>query len=132
MPPVMSVLRCCLFRRRGAAGGLALSLAFSAWAGAALDTSYAVQASATVQSSPAQITLSWTTGPLSAGTTGYAVSRLEAGATAWTPLVNLPALTTSYTDANVTAGRLYEYPIFPQSPLLTCYGYLATRIDLPV
>src|SRR5882757_9502778 len=111
---------------------LMLALALPAWAGAALDTSYAVQASATVQSSPPQITLSWTTGPLSAGTTGYAVSRKDADATAWTPLISLPATTTSYTDTNVTAGHLYEYQIVRQSPLLTAYGYLASGIDLPV
>lgn len=113
------------------AGRLTLALALPAWAGAASDTSYAVQASATVQSVPAQITLSWTPGPASSNATGYALSRKEAGATAWTPLINPTAATTSYVDVDVTAGRLYEYQIVRQAPGLTGYGYVAAGIDLP-
>lgn len=113
------------------AGCLLLALVFAAWAGAASDTSYAVQASATAQSTPAQITLSWTPGPASSNATGYSLSRKEAGATAWTPLINPTATTTEYVDTNVTVGRLYEYQIVRQAPGLTGYGYVAAGIDLP-
>lgn len=93
------------------------------------DTAYAVQASATAQSSPAQIMLSWTPGP---GTTnGYAISRKEVGAGSWSPLINVVGTATSYTDTNVAAGRVYEYQIVRQASGLTGYGYLAAGVDLP-
>jgi hypothetical protein len=97
---------------------------------AALDTAFAVQASATVQSSPAQITLSWTPGPATAN--GYVLSRKETGAGAWTPLANLVGSATGYVDSNVVTGRLYEYQIARQSPGITGYGYLASGIDVPM
>ncbi len=97
---------------------------------AALDTAFAVQASATVQSAPAQITLSWTPSPAPVNT--YALARKEADANAWTPLINLGGTTTSYADTNVVSGRLYEYQVVRQAPGLTGYGYVASGIDLPV
>lgn len=97
---------------------------------AATDSAYAVQASATVQSAPAQITLSWTPGPSSAN--GYALSRKDAGAGAWSPLINLVGSATSHVDTNVTVGRAYEYQIVRQAPGLTGYGYVAAAVDLPV
>jgi hypothetical protein len=112
------------------AAALAFVLAGLITAPAAIDTSYAVQASATAQSSPAQITLSWTPGP--GATNGYALSRKEAGAGAWTPLINLTGGITTYTDTNVTAGRIYEYQVVRQSANLTGYGYVAAGVDVPV
>lgn len=97
--------------------------------GAATDTAYAVQASATVQSSPAQITLSWTPGPGSSN--GYAISRKDPTATSWSPLINVVGSVNRYTDTNVAAGRVYEYQIVRQAPGLTGYGYLAAGIDVP-
>lgn len=105
------------------------SFLFSAWAGAAVDTSYAVQASATVQLTPAQITLTWTTGP--GATSSYALARKEAGATSWTPLIDLTGGITTYTDTTASPGRMYEYQIIRQSPTLTGYGYVAAGIDVP-
>lgn len=110
------------------AGALAFGASLSA--PAAVDTSYAVQATATVQISPAQVTLSWTQAPAPA--TGYAISRKDDGAGGWTPLMNVGGTTTTYTDTNVTAGRVYEYQIVRQAPGITGYGYLASAIDLPV
>lgn len=96
---------------------------------AASDTAHAVQASATVQASPAQITLAWTASPARA--TGYALSRKDPGAGAWTPLVNLPGDVTAYTDTQVSTGRVYEYQVVRQAGGLTGYGYVAAGIDVP-
>lgn len=116
-------------RLRDAAVGLTLAWLGAAPMGAATDTAYAVQASATVQSSPAQITISWTQGPGTAN--GYAVSRKEAGAPAWTPLINLTGSATSHTDTTVSSGRLYEYQVVRQAVGFNGYGYVAAGIDLP-
>ncbi len=89
-------------------------------------TAYAVEASATVSSSPAQIALTWTAGPVPAN--GYAVSRKDSGATTWSPLVNLVGTAQGYTDTQVTTGRVYEYQIVRQSPNITAYGYVAAGI----
>jgi hypothetical protein len=97
---------------------------------AAGDTAYAVQAWATVQNNPAEIRLSWTPGSIAVNS--YAISRKEAGATSWSPLVNLVGSATSHTDLNVTPGRLYEYQIVRQAANLTGYGYVAAAVDLPV
>ncbi len=97
---------------------------------AATDTAYAVQASATVQASPPQITLNWTPGPGAA--TGYALSRKEAAAGSWTPLINLTGGITTYTDTTLSTGRMYEYQIVRQSADATGYGYVAAGIDVPV
>lgn len=96
---------------------------------AATDTAYAVQASATAQSSPAQITLNWTPGPGAA--TGYVISRKDPTAASWTPLTTLTGGLTSYVDTTVAAGRVYEYQIVRQSANVTGYGYVAAGIDVP-
>ena len=133
MPPVPtgSIRRSC----HAAAPGwrrLALGLVLGLLAGARATggTGYAVHASATATSSPAQITLSWTAGPVAAN--GYAVSRKEAGAASWSPLVNLVGSALGYTDTNVTAGRVYEYQIVRQTAALTAHGYVAAGVDVPV
>lgn len=92
-------------------------------------TAYAVQVSATVNSSPAQIALSWPASPVAAN--GYAVSRRDPGAATWSPVVNLVGTAQGYTDTNVTAGRVYEYQVVRQSANLTAHGYVAAGINVP-
>jgi hypothetical protein len=112
-----------------ACAGLVTALSLVAQGQAATDSAYAVQASAIAQSSPAQITLSWTPGPGAA--TGYALSRKDPNAAAWTPLINLTGGITHYTDTTVSPGRVYEYQIVRQSANFTGYGYVAAGIDVP-
>jgi hypothetical protein len=112
---------------RRLAVGIALGLLASG--PTARGTAYAVEASATTSTSPAQVTLSWTAG--SAPANGYAVSRKDPGATSWTPLVNLVGSALGYTDTNVTAGRVYEYQIVRQTANFTGHGYVAAGIDAP-
>lgn len=123
-----------LRRSRRAAGpkwrhlALRLALGLAPIAVAKAQTAYAVQASAAAQSSPAQITLSWLPGP--SPSNGYALSRKEVGATAWTPLINLVGSATGYVDTNVSTGRVYEYQIARQASGLTGYGYVTAGIDV--
>src|SRR4051812_42238372 len=106
--------------------GLVPALLLAVTARAAVDTAYAVQASAAAQSAPAQITPPWTAGPIPVNS--YAVPRREPGASTWSPLINLVGTATNYTDTNVTAGRVYEYQIVRQAPALNGYGYVAAGI----
>lgn len=70
---------------------------------------YAVMITATVSESPASITLNWQA-DTAAAATGYQVYRKEKQATDWgTPVATLSKNSTQYTDANVTAGKGYEY-----------------------
>src|SRR3954471_16268164 len=71
---------------------------------------YSVQVSANVQTSPAQITLSW---PQDTTTTpnSYTVYRKSVDGTSWGSGTTLSGATTSYVDSNVTVGSAYEYQI---------------------
>ncbi len=92
---------------------------------------YSVQVSATVQNSPAAITLAWPQD--SNGTpSGYAVSRKAPGATTWGTAVNLPGSATSYTDTSVSAGTAYEYRIVKSAGGYTGYGYIQAGIAAPL
>jgi hypothetical protein len=90
-----------------------------------------VQVSATVQTSPAQITLSW---PQDTTTTpgSYVVSRKAVSATSWGSPVTLPGSATSYKDASVTPGVSYEYQIVKNTPIHTGYGYIVSGINVPM
>ena len=59
---------------------------------------YAVMASATVQSSPAQITLKWSGDERA---TGYSVARKNGGS--WNTIASLGGSDTSFTDSSVSA-----------------------------
>src|SRR5437762_2030055 len=73
---------------------------------------YAVQISATVQSSPPQINLQWLADPY--GAASYTIYRKSKDATSWGTGLGLSGSTTSYSDGNVTAGSTYEYQIVKQ------------------
>src|SRR4051812_42946634 len=90
--------------------GVLLALAAQASRAAEATWEYAVQVSANVQSSPAQISLSW---PQDTTTTpnSYTVYRKTLEASSWSALSTLPGSATSYVDNNVTAGSAYEYQI---------------------
>jgi len=68
---------------------------------------YAVQLSATVQSSPPEITLRWP--PDQYGANSYTVYRKAKAATSWgTAVTTLAGSETNYTDSNVVVGATYE------------------------
>src|SRR5438445_11627408 len=84
---------------------------------------YSVEASATVQSSPPQITLSW---PQDSVTTpsSYTVYRKVPSATSWgSAVATLSGTQLSYADTSVSVGTTYEYQIVKNAGTYNGYGY---------
>jgi hypothetical protein len=92
---------------------------------------YSVQASATVQASPPQITLSWPQDQC-ALPKNYTVYRKAPTTSSWGPGTELSASATSYVDTNVSVGTPYEYQIVKTGALYTGYGYVCAGIELPM
>src|SRR5206468_3011667 len=91
---------------------------------------YAVQISATVQSSPPQIVLQWLADPY--GANSYTIYRKGKDATSWGTGVTLSGSATSYADASVSVGSAYEYQIVKAASLgYTGYGYIYSGIAAP-
>ncbi len=91
---------------------------------------YAVQVSATVETSPPKITLAWPQD--SQGTpNNYVVSRKLKNATSWGPGVTLSGATTSYVDTGVTIGSAYEYQVYKSASSYAGYGYIYAGINVP-
>src|SRR5690348_15522188 len=72
---------------------------------------YCVEISATVQTSPPQITLHWQNDD-SYGVTNFTIYRKAKNATSWNLLTNVDGSTFTWTDPNVSVGSTYEYQIF--------------------
>src|SRR5438093_4409335 len=70
---------------------------------------YAVQISATVQTSPPEIQLHWEPDPY--GAKRYTVFRKNKDGASWGTGIALPGTATTYTDRNVVVGSSYEYQI---------------------
>jgi hypothetical protein len=103
----------------------------AALAGIAQTTSQraAVQLSATVQASPARITLSWTSVP---STTSITIFRKALSATSWGTAIATPAATDlSYQDNSVASGTAYEYRVVRVAGGVTGTGYISTGIAVP-
>src|SRR5689334_1167920 len=84
---------------------------------------YAVQASATVQTDPPQINLSWSA---DGNATGYTVSRKAIEAGSWGPGVSLGGSATGFTDSAVVAGTAYEYQVSKTTSRgYAGYGYVS-------
>jgi hypothetical protein len=90
---------------------------------------YAVQVSATVQESPARITLSWPQ-DTSGTPSSYTVYRKSAESASWGSGTSLSGSATTYTDTSVAAGTAYEYQIVKAMSGYTGYGYIYTGIDV--
>ena len=91
----------------------------------------AVQVSATVQSSPAKVTLTWpqdTNGVPSS----YTIFRKDPTSTNWGSGTTISGSSTSYTDANVAVGNAYEYRIVKAANGYTGYGYITAGVDAPL
>ena len=108
------------------AGAICLTLSALAQSSA---TDYAVQVSATVQTNPPQIQLSW---PADSLATGYAVARKTRDATVWGSASNLAANATSYLDTNVVVGGAYEYQILRHASSFVGLGYIYAGIEAPL
>jgi len=93
---------------------------------------YAVQISATVQTSPPQITLSWE--PDLYGANSYTVFRKAKEDASWEgPIATLDGSTSQFIDSNVAVGATYEYAIIKAATLgYTGYGYIFSGINAPL
>jgi hypothetical protein len=88
-----------------------------------------VQLWAMVQSSPARITLNWTTLP---STTSITIYRKTLAANTWgSSYATVSASATQYQDIAVSTGTLYEYRVVRVAGGVTGNGYIATGIEVP-
>ncbi len=89
-----------------------------------------VQINATVQKSPARITLSWVS---NANATGYTVYRKLKPQKTWgSAIANLPGTTNEYVDNTVSVGVSYEYKVICTASGFTGYGYINSGIEIPL
>lgn len=89
----------------------------------------AVQVSATVQSAPPRITLSWPTIP---STTSITIYRKLKSATNWSSAIATPAASDlSWQDNSVALGTAYEYRIVRVNNGVTGNGYICAGIEVP-
>lgn len=89
----------------------------------------AVSVNASVQASPASITLSWK--PIG-GTSSFAIYRKLKTATTWgSAIANPSSSATQYVDNAVTVGTNYEYKIVRVSGGVTGTGYINCGIQVP-
>jgi len=94
---------------------------------------YSVRVSATLQKSPASITLHWPKD--SSAVTGFTIyKKLKTDPTFKTLLATLAGTDTVYTDKNVTVGAYYEYEIVKtiKNGAYYGFGYIASGIEVPV
>jgi hypothetical protein len=104
---------------------LAISLVHLSQAQTAAD--YALQLSAHVQESPAQITISWHP---TTGATTYALNKKAKSSGTWTFLKSLPATDSSYTDTKVVVDSAYEYSV-EAGGSVDATGYIYAGIKAP-
>lgn len=90
----------------------------------------AVRIVATVQASPASITLNWAS---LASTTSLTIYRKMKTGTSWGSAVATPSASAlTWTDNSVSVGSNYEYKIVRVAGGVTGIGYISTGIQLPV
>ncbi len=90
-----------------------------------------VQVSATVQSSPARITLSWpqdTNGVPS----NYTIYRRSVNSSDWGSGTTVSGSSTSYVDSGVSAGAAYEYRIVKAANGYKGTGYITAGVEAPL
>jgi hypothetical protein len=115
------------FRRWLFAVVLLLGSALSSWALVPKD--FAVQLSASVNSSAPRITLSWPLDPLAVH---YEISRKKQDGTQWNLLAVMTGSSITYADSRVSVGTIYEYRVKEIAPGRVAHGYIATAIDYPL
>ncbi|MEO6131430.1 MAG: YCF48-related protein, partial [Saprospiraceae bacterium] len=89
---------------------------------------YSVLTTATVNSNPPQITISWVNDP---NALSYNIDKRLPADTSWTNLATLSGTTNNYIDNAVSTGTIYEYRLVKTTPLITGYGYIYSGIDIP-
>jgi hypothetical protein len=92
---------------------------------------YSVQVTASIQTSPAQITLAWLQDS-TAVPTNYIVSRKALDDTSWGPETILPGSLTNYVDNDVVYGQAYEYRIVKNAQGYKGFGYIYAGIEAPL
>src|SRR4029077_1566204 len=92
---------------------------------------YTVQISASVQTSPPQITLQWEANDLY-GVRSWSIYRKSKDATSWNFLTSLGPSITTWTDSSVSVGSTYEYQIIKAATNHTGYGYIYSGINAPL
>jgi len=94
---------------------------------------YAVLLSATVQTNPARITLSW---PADSRATNYTLYRKTRDATSWGAVTTLATNATNYADTSVASGNAYEYRVskvgWTGTTNYTGDGYIYAGIQVPL
>jgi len=92
---------------------------------------YAVQVSATAETSPARVTLNW---PQDSQTSpnNYLISRKAPNGNAWQSLATLPGSATSYIDTSVSTGTAYEYQVQKVTSMYNGYGYVCVGLNAPL
>ncbi|MBK8498337.1 MAG: T9SS type A sorting domain-containing protein [Flavobacteriales bacterium] len=109
---------------------LGVALAMSALTASAQTSSQraAVQLSATVQASPARITLAWTS---IASTTSITIYRKLKTATSWGSVLATPATSAlTYADNTASVGTAYEYKVVRVAGGVTGTGYICAGIEV--
>ena len=92
---------------------------------------YSVQVSATVQTSPPRINLSWPQDSVVIPN-NYTVYRKPINGTSWGTGTVLPGTTTNFVDNAVSVGSAYEYQIIKNTSLYTGYGYIYAGANAPL
>lgn len=87
---------------------------------------YAVEITATVQASPAQIHLNWTQGTSASSHTVFRKS-----GSSWSQVASLGGSVTTWTDSSVSVGVPYEYKV-QRNGSPTGTGYIYAGIQVPV
>ena len=90
---------------------------------------YAIRVSASAQSNPPQIILSWPGDP---SATGYTLYRKTVQAGSWGTGIVLSAGATGYLDSGVASGGAYEYRISKSAPSYYGEGYVYAGIEAPL
>src|SRR3954471_23889317 len=92
---------------------------------------YTVQITATVQTSPPQIVLTWPQDDY--GANSYTVYRKSKGGNSWGTGTVLDGTITSYTNTDVSVGSTYECAIVKNASLgYFGYGYIFSGIQAPL
>ncbi len=91
---------------------------------------YAIELTATIQESPAQVTISW---PNTPDGIQFEIARKQKNGTSWSSLAILAATATSYTDSSVSFGNTYEYRVtkYPEQDFPRT-GYIFVGLGAPL
>lgn len=116
--------RCCALAAFLFLAAMPLSAEDATW-------TYTVQISATVQTSPPQITLNWENND-PYGVQSFSIYRKAKDATSWNFLTTVSASTFSWTDSSVAVGSAYEYQIIKTASGHTGYGYIYAGLNFPL